>query len=64
MKCKLCGKATQSGTKNKAHSWVHSQHCGYCHYLGQRLAYNNLAEYQKKKNMVYAEKKGKMNNGL
>ena len=38
MKCLLCHKANQCATKNTAHSWVHSQHCGYCHYLGMRTA--------------------------
>jgi hypothetical protein len=39
MKCKLCGKANHTHSKNTAHSWVKSQHCGYCHYLGLRYPY-------------------------
>lgn len=46
MKCKLCGKANHTGSKNTAHSWVHSQHCPQCHFLGRRTAYNNLEQYQ------------------
>ena len=43
MKCLLCGKTNQSGSKNKVHSWIHSQHCPTCHYLGRRKAYNTGA---------------------
>jgi len=50
MRCKLCGKINQTSSKNTAHSWVHSQHCGYCHYIGRRLAYSNLEKYLMKKN--------------
>ena len=33
MRCKICGKVV--GGKNKTHCWS-KQHCGLCHYLGQR----------------------------
>ena len=52
MKCKLCGKANHTRSKNTAHSWVHSQHCGKCHFLGQRSAYNNLTEYLANKKKI------------
>ena len=60
MKCKLCGKANQTATKNKAHSWVHSQHCGQCHYLGQRTAYSNFGNQYNN----WKKRKEKNGNGL
>jgi len=42
MKCKLCGKANHTRSKNKTHSWVVAQHCPQCHYFGRRTAYNNF----------------------
>ena len=48
MKCKLCGKANHTHSKNTAHSWVKSQHCGYCHYLGLRYPYSNFKPKGKK----------------
>jgi len=52
MKCKLCGKSNHTGSKNTAHSWVVSQHCGKCHFLGRRTAYNNLTEYMDNKKKI------------
>jgi len=49
MKCKLCGKANHTGSKNTAHSWVHSQHCPQCHYLGYRTAYWQGNQYKRQK---------------
>ena len=45
VKCKLCGKPNHTRSKNTSHSWVHSQHCETCNYLGRRSAYNNLEIY-------------------
>jgi len=69
IRCKLCGKANHTKSKNIAHSWVHSQHCGPCHFLGSRTAYNNLEVYldNKKKignlqsRLYYIENKTKHN---
>jgi len=69
MKCKLCGKANHTGSKNTAHSWVHSQHCSQCHYLGRKTPYDNLEQYRinKKKignlqsKLYYIENKTKHN---
>jgi hypothetical protein len=49
MKCKLCGKANHTHSKNTAHSWVVSQQCGPCHYLGRRTPYSNLKNYHEKR---------------
>jgi len=52
MKCKLCGKANHTHSKNTAHSWVKSQHCGYCHYLGFKLPYSNFKQYGRGKKVL------------
>ena len=69
MRCKLCGKTNHTKSKNTAHSWVVSQQCGPCHYLGKRTSYSNLTEYlaNKKKignlqsKLYYIENKTKHN---
>ena len=52
IRCKLCGKSNHTRSKNTAHSWVHSQHCGICHFLGRRSAYNNLEIYLENKKKI------------
>lgn len=36
MRCKRCGKCNITNSTKTAHSWLVSQECDYCHFMGIR----------------------------